>query len=764
MHIENLKAVYGEFNYAPYRKPFEPENETSQLQMFLPTYRANEKTEKPPESPIKSPEQEKDFEQKKSNDSDISLSNEEKSIFTSSLESTPKSQINDDSKMEGYGTDEDSELPDSRRITDYVNLDSDDDNSNISDKDRGVEPENHRNLNKVIKSNVCIRGGLVNSASKIKILLQQPENSFYRKRLPSCDEFLGSPMKIARKNSEQSDSSHLSGISDKVNKLDVPENMEVTMVNSGTKNIIPDKQKPVQVNVENNEFQIVPPKKISIVDKLMRKLSENMDIGQDPLENVKEVINISDEIMDKIKVPTESESEKEIIIGDVSEIKETNKEVLTEVLHIIEEIDTPISKEDTIKEVDNNEQAKTVESVIEINDNFEEVSPSSSKASICNDEKEVEVINEDKKNNSEQICAKLPEVKMVAIPPKKSESILEKQLLNVKQNKAKAYKQKNMENSVGSDVESFSSIEIKSEPNSENEISDNEYMEAKRQYLSALNISEKVEGEKVEKQNEIRTRSKTEEKTRMMQNVSKVIESVIEKSEKETTTPQKEPATNFLKQKARKSFPRPNPDVTKEGSAFKKNKLSQPIPGVSSTASIAATSNLMIFASQSGVNSIAVLPSNQQIAYSSNPVLAMVQQPGYNNILLSGSPKINIRAMPPLTVASKPKENEESQNTPAHFSVSNSTTTPTSSVSTEANLQTSTVNEDLTSILGKLAPENFSKTLTDTFCRAPPKLKKRPPGPLSTYFDEGFPSSSGPIAAKINSISHRVCINNFFLI
>lgn len=57
-----------------------------------------------------------------------------------------------------------------------------------------------------------------------------------------------------------------------------------------------------------------------------------------------------------------------------------------------------------------------------------------------------------------------------------------------------------------------------------------------------------------------------------------------------------------------------------------------------------------------------------------------------------------------------------------------------------------------------MVPESVSKAISEVLCRPPPKLKPRPPGPLSQVFDSGNPSSAGPISAKINSISHRVSL------
>lgn len=70
----------------------------------------------------------------------------------------------------------------------------------------------------------------------------------------------------------------------------------------------------------------------------------------------------------------------------------------------------------------------------------------------------------------------------------------------------------------------FQCVEIKSEPESEEEIQESENLEAKREYMTALNILERTDEVVPSKKNEIRTRSKMEEigKGRPMDNLSRV--------------------------------------------------------------------------------------------------------------------------------------------------------------------------------------------------------------------------------------------------
>lgn len=64
-------------------------------------------------------------------------------------------------------------------------------------------------------------------------------------------------------------------------------------------------------------------------------------------------------------------------------------------------------------------------------------------------------------------------------------------------------------------------------------------------------------------------------------------------------------------------------------------------------------------------------------------------------------------------------------------------------------------------MLSSFMPETLTKSISELVCRVPPRLKPRPPGPLSTQFDEGLPSSAGVVTSRINSISHRVSLKNF---
>lgn len=41
VYIANIKSLYGEFNYAPFKMQYDPENELKQLLLFIPRYKPN---------------------------------------------------------------------------------------------------------------------------------------------------------------------------------------------------------------------------------------------------------------------------------------------------------------------------------------------------------------------------------------------------------------------------------------------------------------------------------------------------------------------------------------------------------------------------------------------------------------------------------------------------------------------------------------------------------------------------------------------------
>ncbi|KAJ8933728.1 hypothetical protein NQ314_013858 [Rhamnusium bicolor] len=375
-----------------------------------------------------------------------------------------------------------------------------------------------------------------------------------------------------------------------------------------------------------------------------------------------------------------------------------------------------------------------------------------------------------------------------------------------------------------SSVQEILTEEIKSEPETDDDFSESENLEAKRKYLSALNISEKVnDAEKKLRANEIRTRSKTEEKRekfKVVDNLTRIIDDValnysaIHEGEK---LPPKKPerrkslgavqegeifVKSFAKiqapkQRARKSFPAPAYIKPAQASILKKDSLpnnampKKDIPKSTSSITakiISSTSVATTTQSQKTTESgsttmshVILLPPNQTISYNSslvNPILSVVSPIVSTTIANStsqpGTQALKAKSLTPNLRASQNyiPQNEVQNETSANNNVIlndllNQPTVNTresdQSESTESDPNTASIEavidtpqEDEFSVLNSLLPENVSRAVSDLLLRPPPRLKPRPPGMLSTIFDEGVPSSAGNVTAKINSVAHRL--------
>lgn len=122
--------MYGEFNYAPYKTPFDPELWTEQLQIFLPKYRPS-----PATTPIKI-------------ENGVQKKLDKSNLTSLKVDSTPKNAIQKNrtrsrstgrrGRMEGYGTDEEYENDlDSERREKILNRGSEE--KDISESDKSLE-------------------------------------------------------------------------------------------------------------------------------------------------------------------------------------------------------------------------------------------------------------------------------------------------------------------------------------------------------------------------------------------------------------------------------------------------------------------------------------------------------------------------------------------------------------------------------------------------------------------------------------------------
>lgn len=358
-------------------------------------------------------------------------------------------------------------------------------------------------------------------------------------------------------------------------------------------------------------------------------------------------------------------------------------------------------------------------------------------------------------------------------------------------------------------------VEIKSEPCSEDEFCETDDMEAKRELLSALNITEKITDPATSnKKDESGSTSKEAEKNsfKVVDNLTQVIDKVASTYSQEhegeeitlkSTEKRKEiyikplskmQASPLNRQKARKSFTT-TPSIKRTYENLKKdvpttassNNTSKTVSSEPQT----STSLMFLTQPQSVMISSSMLPPNQQITYTpnmGNPILTMVQHPlnAFGNILLPQN--VNVVSTPVQgTAVPQDTENSESQNyipqsgASTSKSVTSTTTTtrrtdplnssalsdlpslapisvaapPVANSNTDSAGQTQGILEEF-GVLKDVIPESVAKAVNEMLSRPLPKLKPRPPSAVCANFDEGVPSSAGPVASKINSFSHRV--------
>lgn len=115
MHAAKLKEIYGEFNYAPYKTPYDPELEVEQLKIFLPKYKPSTQPRtvvnkiksstaingKSPSSESTSSSNSSTYSSKSSGSSDHKKRGRSRSRHRKST-----SALEEDKAMEGYGTDD----------------------------------------------------------------------------------------------------------------------------------------------------------------------------------------------------------------------------------------------------------------------------------------------------------------------------------------------------------------------------------------------------------------------------------------------------------------------------------------------------------------------------------------------------------------------------------------------------------------------------------------------------------------------------------
>lgn len=333
--------------------------------------------------------------------------------------------------------------------------------------------------------------------------------------------------------------------------------------------------------------------------------------------------------------------------------------------------------------------------------------------------------------------------KNIESPPadKQEQMIVLKELRVVKGGKNKTKKLEPEENSSKEPP-----VKIKNEIESDEDNNDVQYMEAKRQYLSALNISEKQKVPTKPKAHEIRTRSKTEEK----------------KSRKEENTPkdtkQPEPGKEIFikslskmqapKHKARKSFPTPNYNkkTIVARKIVPKPTLNDELTIVNA-ATLQPTGNVMILPK---LHYTKPIPRDM----SSPPMLTMLPRP-------------QVEANVPKKKATEgsqnyiPQNEEDNRNSNGSGMLLNNLlkTVPPPPASSTTIIDVDSLPNALDTNLGvlnEILPESLTKDVNEILRQPPPKLKPKPLGILNNVGETGVPSTAGPVAARINDMAAKV--------
>ncbi|KAJ8939928.1 hypothetical protein NQ318_007856 [Aromia moschata] len=224
--------------------------------------------------------------------------------------------------MEGYGTDDDtnSEIDLERRKT-FIEGKPEIPAEKIEDEEDEDDTQVSSNINiddSSVNNNIRVPETPC-SADGIKNLLQKVSDAENNHKRQAGEEMPHFPRKASRRNSDhsvKSDSSRVSNISDKINRVDISENMEITLGNddiacvsisenmsssssesskSGSEHSLESKKKPVQVDIENTELTISPSNKLKISDKLMKRLSDT----DENVESTQKVNDVKRALMEK---------------------------------------------------------------------------------------------------------------------------------------------------------------------------------------------------------------------------------------------------------------------------------------------------------------------------------------------------------------------------------------------------------------------------------------------------------------------------------
>lgn len=841
LYVNNLKKIYGEVHLAPFKTLYEPDNETKMLKMLLPTYKDTKvKVLRVYEKTGNNDGVKKDDEQEKNSEVEVKTEPEE----NNELNLSKSDNLNN--TIEGYGTDEDNKCNIDSEKRKLLQLNNDLTSNKDDEEDTQLKI---RIANKLIKANVKSKGSF---SQKLRTLKRN-----------STDKSIESDK--SRRNSIQSEDS------DKNSRDEVMEQSVNVSISSSVSDLSDNseqKRKPVQVNIENTELSLSPQSKLKMTDKLIKRLSDG---DENATKNDENHTNEDQSCSSTTKeIATQNMNQVESVnstVDDEKTEKEPPEPVNSEQNKEEENTEEKVkekerNKSDIIEDVDDSEGADPIDSS-QINEadirNIIHSSLNECNITIMPKEKsktqentaKTDVTSTTTENKKRKLSNEEPEsqpkpksIKIININKVIDKNLLRETIESTKKERSNLKKKERQSTETDSSdsnekrrkirrksVSSMHSldqddqtipqdllaIEIKSEQESEGECSDIDYMEAKRKYLSALNISEKQKETTKEKLNEIRTRSKTEEKKERskIDNLTRIIDEVAlntsgildnRKMEKKklvatvlsSSTPLSKNASGEIfvkslskmqspKQRARKTFPTPKYDKQANGVQLK-DILPKPTTTNSVTvAKVIVTSSAVdpiTILTQSQNPEVVLIPTNQSGNYSMMPPLIAsknVKQIIPNtkqsqNYIPQNESDSESSATLLDTILNKPALAKTIPDVTNHplvpttsiipiLSATNSTSTATITTTTTTTTATSSLStanqqetQDELSILHTTVPRTLSRAVSDLLCRSMPKLKPRPPGILSSTFDTGVPSSAGPVAAKINSVAHRVSV------
>lgn len=724
-HIEKLKEVFGEFRYAPHKTPYNPENEEAILKMFLPNYKSRDNA--PGQAAP-------------NGNLNMTVGSESDSFNSSSCATLVELCSSRDEDAE--------EAKKSKNERMYEILDSDEDAKAIDGLSKDTSSTSAQKL--------VVEGGT---------------------KRPASDDKLASviPAKITRNDAdakpaeaEKMDESHAE-ISIKIEKEDEESKAEdagnenkkqletSVATTTTTEKDVNESGKPLDEKTATSRPESGENRKEKSVKvvKLARRSCES----ESP-ESRK--VKIADQLMMKLKELDHSEVTIETV-----KVNRENQQLLPEK-------NCKAGEESSANKVERTASPATTLTKL----------PSTSTKSVKR--KEGAGGGGDGKEVPKKFI-KLVDIKSITVP-KKNESILEKQLLNVKQNRAKAEKlQQKAAESSGTEPESES-----------------ESLQNKKEIFLALNIQEKpCAGEKTPKQREIRTRSKTEGfKTKLVRvsHPPPVVNGVVVPPEggaknqpSPATTAAPTPNSNAPKQKAKKTFPRPG-DAGKDVKSYKAAEKQQQ-PAVASSTTTTPTRNIhpktlqvvqnvsgviglipvSRIATGTGVAPLQVQPLTQAVSglvgtsqmtqipglvASSMAALAplsgvSVTAPVLGVSTVTTAPRAapstvqTTRPVPALVLTTKPGPSAP----PGGKEDAQNATVVNSNIPTPASL-----NEQVVSILTSIAPQNLTQPVVNLICRSPPPIYPKPLGILQAEFQDLTPSTAGKATEKINSIAYRVII------